>query len=225
MTEVALRVQDDGDGHGNGHADADEDELSHVNVEDAGDAERTGRRRNHGVRDDEAAGEGSADADDGLLHGAGDGLGDRGHDDEAGVTENRDGDEEAGNGHGFFLALLAEEVEEGDCHALGGAGDFENLAEDDAEADDDAYAGQRSAEALGDGHNDAEALAVRERFLDEGHAADNADDDGGDDQSHESVDFGLQHQENQNRQADDEAEQHLVATEVFNHKPSPLLNG
>ena len=127
------------------------------------------------MRDDEAACQSDADRHDGFPHLRGDCLGQRRQDDEAEIAEDLDRDEEARDGHGDLLASLAEKLQEGERHALRGAGDLEQLPHHDAEADDDADAAERAAEPLGDARDD---LLIAD-------AADDADDDCRDDESEE----------------------------------------
>ena len=74
-----------------------------------------------------------------------------------------------------LLASLAEKLQEGERHALRGAGDLEQLPHHDAEADDDADAAERAAEPLGDARDN---LLIAD-------AADDADDDCRDDENEE----------------------------------------
>ena len=182
-----LRKEQRTDDHRHGKCETPEDQRADADFEDARDAHGTGRRRHHRMRDDEAGGERDADGDDGLARFRRNRLCQRRQDDEARITENRNGNEEARQSHGDLLAPLAEELEEAKCHALCGAGNFEELPHHDAEADDDADAPERAAEALRDARDD----------LLEFDAAEHTDKYGCQDQRQKRVNLGLHNHENQ----------------------------
>ena len=130
--------------------------------------------------DNQAGGQRAGDGHDGAAGLFGDGLGDGADHHEAGIAEDGDGDDEAGEGHGPVLPLLAKELDEGEGHPLRGAGLVENLAHHNAEADDDADAAQGTAKAVNNGVGD-----IRRR-----QAAADADEGGGDDKGQEGVYLG-----------------------------------
>ncbi len=74
-----------------------------------------------------------------------------GQDDEAGVTEDRDGNNKAGQAQNNVCALNADKLQNGDSHTLGSAAFFQKDTHDAAEADDDTNACHGTAKAAGHG--------------------------------------------------------------------------
>ena len=98
-----------------------------------------------------------------------------------------------------MLILLAEELDEGHCHALGCAGPVEDLAHHNAEAYDDTNRAQGAAEAAGNGAGDLGRI----------HSADQANGDRRDDQAEEGMYLRFQNKHDQNNNADKQRDNHL----------------
>lgn len=81
-----------------------------------------------------------------------------------------------------MLTLFAKKLDKGQRHALRGAGGVEQLPHHDAKADDDADAAQRSAKTADNGGGYIRGL----------HAADQADDGGGDDEAQKRMNLGFE---------------------------------
>lgn len=125
-------------------ADRD-DEHAKVNVdafvlEGADNSQRAGGGGNHEVGDIQAHAQDATQTDHGFLGQTGELFCQGGQDDEAGVTEDRDGNNKAGQAQNNVCALNADKLQNGDSHTLGSAAFFQKDTLDAAEADDDTNA-------------------------------------------------------------------------------------
>ena len=139
----------------------------------------------------------AAQTDHGLLGQTGELLSQGGQDDEAGVTEHGDGDDEAGQAQNHIAVLNANELQDGQSHALGSAALLQEDAHDTAEADDHTDGAHGVAEAGGNGLDTAGQAVHRA----EGHCQD-GNQDRGDDEGRECVHFGEDDQAHHHHNAD-----------------------
>ena len=129
--------------------------------------------------------------DAGLL---GELLGDGHQDDEGGVKIHGDGHDDAGDAEGDGRVLDADDPQGQVGDLLGAAGLIQQLAQDDAQGDDDA------------GHGGAEAGSDAGGNAGQGQPGAEADQDGGADQGQERVDLELddhQHQQGDAKKKND----------------------
>ena len=144
------------DEQGDGEQQTGNDEHAKVNVdafvlEGADNSQRAGGGGNHEVGDIQAHAQDATQTDHGFLGQTGELFCQGGQDDEAGVTEDRDGNNKAGQAQNNVCALNADKLQNGDSHTLGSAAFFQKDTHDAAEADDDTNACHGTAKAAGHG--------------------------------------------------------------------------
>ena len=122
-------------------------------LEGADNSQRAGGGGNHEVGDIQAHAQDATQTDHGFLGQTGELFCQGGQDDEAGVTEDRDGNNKAGQAQNNVCALNADKLQNGDSHTLGSAAFFQKDTHDAAEADDDTNACHGTAKAAGHGAN------------------------------------------------------------------------
>src|SRR5690606_32831101 len=152
LVNKAIGPEHAGQGSYQGYQQADTDHQPEVGFQPqvARRGNRAGGRWHKGMGGIQAGGQGYAHCHNRYLHARGQGILQRVENDVARITEHRNGDQVADNGHGQGGEALTEQADHRFSHGDGRAAALEDDSDDGSEDDDDTDVTEDIAEAPGD---------------------------------------------------------------------------